>query len=59
MSKKFEYKKIDFLAFETERVLNQYGDDGWEVVSVYDVSSGTTRGQQSVAILKKEVDRHV
>lgn len=34
--KKFEYQVLTFNCFDIEEALNEYGQDGWELVAVDD-----------------------
>ena len=53
--KKFEYKSIEFEIYETEKILNGLGEDGWEVISIFDSSYGRIKRRN--AVLKREADQ--
>lgn len=48
-AKKWEYATVPLLTHATKQILDQWGEDGWELVSVL---PGPT-GEQHVAYLKR------
>lgn len=49
---KWEYATVPLLTHATKQILDNWGQDGWELVSVL---PGPT-GEQHVAYLKRELD---
>lgn len=49
--KKFEYVTVPLLIHNTKAILDTWGDDGWELVSVIPGPDGSTN---PVAYLKRE-----
>ena len=50
--KKWEYVTVPLLTHATKQILDNWGQDGWELVSVL---PGPT-GEQHVAYMKRELD---
>ncbi|GLU47202.1 hypothetical protein Nans01_15530 [Nocardiopsis ansamitocini] len=53
---KWEYATVPLLSHATKQILDNWGEDGWELVSVIPGPSvdGDPRNQQLVAYLKRE-----
>ncbi|MFT4147663.1 MAG: DUF4177 domain-containing protein [Micrococcaceae bacterium] len=49
--KKWEYATVPLLSHVTKQILDQWGDDGWELVQVVPGPEGTTN---PVAYMKRE-----
>jgi hypothetical protein len=47
---KWEYATVPLLVHATQQILNQWGEDGWELVQVVPGPSG----EQLVAYMKRE-----
>lgn len=50
MTKKWEYSTVPLLTHATKQILDTWGEDGWELVTVL---PGPT-GEQHLAYLKRE-----
>ncbi|GAB3206423.1 protein of unknown function [Marinactinospora thermotolerans DSM 45154] len=53
---KWEYATVPLLSHATKQILDNWGEDGWELVSVIPGPSvdGDPRNQQLVAYMKRE-----
>lgn len=49
--KKFEYVTLPLLIHNTKAILDQWGDDGWELVTVVPGPNGS---QNPIAYMKRE-----
>ncbi|WP_216378426.1 DUF4177 domain-containing protein [Arcanobacterium phocae] len=49
--KKFEYATLPLLVHNTKAILDQWGEDGWELVTVVPGPNGS---QNPVAYMKRE-----